>query len=531
MCFSNIAKCLWNSSRKRRESRLSRFCLLFAFCSTIIFTLSDSASARPLSLQTRQLELFYTRSGDSADKSIEATWDSFCNEFSRQFLVAKGPQGRGIFKRRVCRKLQMEADAPTQGTSDWRFHFLEEGSKLRIDVTYLKEPIFTYSPPEVLSPNLIFTNPVARQYLIGQIYRRLPVAWRIKLPADAEQWKLPDFDESQMPGEAPVSHLLLFKVTFDANHRLWQPTLKAVATRDQALARDSATSPATLAVEYQAAEARSQGPTTLWAQELYSEESEHNKSLLSLLTAIKPSVATEKVRENISLTALRYLKTFSNRQTAPSQTPKFEIAIKLQKAPLDGLSLSFENSLPPPETNEIPYHFYWSRQSLGWAVGLGLEGTLVGVASQFRLAPRIGLLSMNATFPAQTEESDVQVPVLYETKNQLELGAELSWQLQRKSYTLWISGMNSLSGYVLKKEGAAEVSNQRLSGIIHYRSPWRPFGVTLGLEALAYLDWISLKKKSVQEAVDDDASEAGGVLTSNVSLTVLYLGLGTSFSW
>ena len=99
------------------------------------------------------------------------------------------------------------------------------------------------------------------------------------------------------------------------------------------------------------------------------------------------------------------------------------------------------------------------------------------------------------------------------------------------TYTLWLAAANNLSGYVLKKARDTKVSNQRLSAVFHYRSPFEPMGITLGLEALPYLDWLSFQNDLTAPEDNQLVMLASAAESKAVSLTILYLGLGLSLTW
>ncbi|MBC7532375.1 MAG: hypothetical protein H7318_12410 [Oligoflexus sp.] len=111
------------------------------------------------------------------------------------------------------------------------------------------------------------------------------------------------------------------------------------------------------------------------------------------------------------------------------------------------------------------------RNPSGWKVGIfkgrpAYEKPLGRQAKCNRHKP-MGVNSnkvIDSNFPVRTDRSTLDIPLSFQTKNQLELGVELIWQLQMNSYTLWIAAANNLSGYILKKPGAAKVFNQRFSG-------------------------------------------------------------------
>ena len=204
--------------------------------------------------------------------------------------------------------------------------------------------------------------------------------------------------------------------------------------------------------------------------------------------------------------------------------------MRLQKGALNGLSLAIEKSLSEEGDAANPSSFSFLRQSASWGISLGLDGQYSKVSSQFRLAPRIGLITLDSRLPVQTLTGEFDSPLTFRAKNQLELGGELNWQLQMDTYTLWLAAANKLSGYVLKKAGDAKVSNQRLSAVVHYRSPFEPMGITLGLEALLYLDWLSFQN-DLTASGDNQQAQASAAESKAVSLTILYLGLGLSLNW
>ena len=522
----------------RVESLRWLICVLGAL-SLLLRATAVEAASKPRNFRANTLELIYIADGVTPTSALDALWDSLCKTFSQQFIVGKGPQGRGLFKEVSCRHLQTEFDFSTASKSDWRMAFISANSELSIQAFYLNKSIFLWELPKELSPAIVFSNPVALQYLVAQVYRRLPAAWRLTAPELTQPWRVPSFDENQMPGELPVEKVIFYQLEFDQDRVLWLPKPKAMARLDREVAFENDASESTLLIERLHAKDKLSIKGTLWAQEIYSEESKgkgkgSNKSLLSVLGKISPDDSSRgfnSTRGSTTITSLRYLRPLARSESALTRTPRLELEMKIQKGWLEGLVLGFEKSISPAVTEDNPYIFDWQRESLGWAFRLGLDTQNELISSQFRITPRISLLTVNANFPAEKDVGIGTIALQYQATNQLDLGAEISWELKIKSYSFWLLGSNHLSGKVLKKSGEAEVSNLHLGALTHYRSPYHPFGLSLGLEALASVDWIDLDKGTAGQFeqklfLKDDELDSGVV-----ALTVFYLGLGVTFSW
>ena len=512
----------------------ARLCLLLGASVIALQTQAAEAGSKPKAFKADVLELTFHSDEKTLDPNRNSDWEKFCEEFGKQFLIGRGPQGRGLFKRKSCRPM---SEAPKAGLkSDWLMAFTSSDKKLSIQGFYKNRSIFIIPFPSVITPARLFSSPGSMQFAVAQVYRKLPAAWRISLPAGTAQWTLPAFDQSRMPGESRVSHMLFFTLGYDEEQNLWLPKLRAVAKAIQPspIAQDKAASPFALPLVYLQAKSPRPKKVALWAQELHADlDADQGKNLIYLSDAPASSESPQqvKMREYISFSSIRYLTPVPEGKTAASQSSKFEYLLRLQKGALNGLSLAIEKSLSEEGDAANPSSFSFLRQSASWGISLGLDGQYSKVSSQFRLAPRIGLITLDSRLPVQTLTGEFDSPLTFRAKNQLELGGELNWQLQMDTYTLWLAAANKLSGYVLKKAGDAKVSNQRLSAVFHYRSPFEPMGITLGLEALLYLDWLSFQNDLTAPDDNQLAMLASAAESKAVSLTILYLGLGLSLNW
>lgn len=512
-------------------------CAVLWICASI--NVVYAAAADKTKVLTRHLEVTYS-SLETRRLVFQDDWRHFCKAFSEQFLLKKGPEGRGIFKSVNCQEvLGPDVVKPIKDLkSDWIFAFAEVGDALQINVIYQAKnaPVFTFEFPKTLTPEILLSNPVALQFAVAQVYRRMPMAWCVELSSVSKSWSLPGFESDKMPGESPTSQVIFYKLEFDDETSLWLPSVRAIATKQGDSDSDSLSNYGASLFELKRLKlASGKSEETFWAQELFDKDSfSQTQKIMSIFEdskAIDHESLRADARAQIFLTSIRVYQPIPKASTALSQTPKFEIDFGLQKGWLNGLNLSFETIDSKSPSPSLPYSFYWSRWSLGWAMKLGSSRKAARVSSQFRIAPRIGVLSFDLNYPSRTDDifGAGQNSSFFAT-NQLDLGAEISWELQMNAYTFWIYGANHLSGYVLKKAAASQTTNQKVSSVLHYRSPFRPFGIALGFEALGQINWLSVRNNASKQA-SESLGLTETVTVDKASTTIFYAGLGLSLNW
>lgn len=149
-------------------------------------------------------------------------WENFCEDFSTNFLVGKGPQGRGIFSKIECEPLDYikgaEDIAPIN--DPWHFIFSWKSDGFGLDIYFQPkgkktEPVLFRSIqfPKQLTPDFLFAYPEPKFYAINKIYRVLPMAWSAMFNSSDIQWQLNPLQPAMMNVMHPASKIGLYSLS------------------------------------------------------------------------------------------------------------------------------------------------------------------------------------------------------------------------------------------------------------------------------------------------------------------------------
>jgi hypothetical protein len=470
-------------------------------------------------------------------------WQGFCEKFSQNLLIGKGPQGRGILSKVSCLDIRFVKDTDEAPAEDsWVFQFDWKSSGLTLSVHYgvkgIKDSLLvaTLEFPKQFTPDLLFTSPEATAYVLNRLYRRLPAAWVNVFERSALQWQLSPLDARSLGIIPPARRIGIFALQFDPKQGLWIPTLYAVA---QPLVREDGKRPndreGSDAFEVRWVIEPKQPKIRLWAQEIYSPlEKEVDPSFLTVRgeTANTGSLLEGYALEGLKSSAwsLRYGIPFPRGSTVVSEASKIELISSFGKGKLDGLTFQYEFSPRLTQVEgEDTYSFTWSRLEAGWAFQLGVPQAIERFATQFKLTPKIGILNMDAYFPLNASENlEFATVAAFKVNSQVDLGSELSWELESLNYRLKLWATAHLSGYVFSKSNATKISNQRAGGDISYDLYRSAGGLRVGILGFGYIDWVTIQRNT---SPTSSLNLATSTTASGASYNVTYIGAGLSVTW
>ena len=478
-------------------------------------------------------------------QDLNATWIGFCDELGSNFLVGKGPQGRGIVGETECFETEFSPDFKTGsiGNNLWHVAFIwgSKGLSAKIyfrtkgrnsEVVLLEDITF----PEQLTPDLLFTSSAAKYHIIGTIYRFLPVEWNRQLKFGDMNWQLKPLDVAMSTVLPPAQKLGLFSLAYDTKVKLWIPTLYAIATPTSGEhATEDFDRFGNNPFEIRWVKQPRREKLRLWMKEIY------NPLRADTDTVFLEKSAKEKnargLFENLALEHL-VANTFTLRSAIPypkgktvvGQAQKVEAILNVAQGLLNGLYLGLEHSPRVETKNQIEtYSYTWTRIEAGWSFSLGLPILLDRFASRFRLTPKVGILSLDAYFPVGSDDNSIESsPSNYHLSRQLSVGGEFSWDFETLAYKWKVWGTSHLSGYVLAPKIPTKVSNQRAGGDFSVNIFKNRDGLKLSALIFGYIDWVALQATEVS---DSDETVAEDTSASVASYSATYFGLGLAVTW
>lgn len=471
-------------------------------------------------------------------------WENFCEDFSSNFLVGKGPQGRGVFSKIECESLDYvkSLDEVSPANDPWHFIFTWKSEGFALDIYFQPkgkktEPVLIRSVqfPKQLTPDFLFAYPEPKFYVINKIYRAMPMGWSAMFNKTDIQWQLNPLQPAMMNVINPPHKIGLFSLAYNLEQKTWVPTLFAVA---QPVVGDDSNKNFDREgggpLELHWVNTPRQSKMRLWAQEIYNPlEKEPDPAFLTLREGQSNNSILEKyVLEGLKSNTLsfRYGIPFPKGTTVVSHAAKIEVIADVGKGMLDGFTFGVEFSprLGVKEGVET-YSYTWTRVETGWSFTLGTPQTIDRFATRFKATPKIGVLSLDAYFPLNASENlEFATVAEFKLSRQIDLGGEFSWELESLSYRLKVWASNHLSGYVLAKSNPTKISNQRAGADLSYDMFKTLGGLRVGAVAFGYIDWVTLQKEAAPQL---SLNLATSTTTSGASYNVTYLGAGFSVTW
>ena len=492
------------------------------------------AETKPIKINSLALHFLPQNTSDNAE--INELWVDFCKAFGQRFLIGKGSASRGIFNRYQCFPAEVKASSKDlSGPNRWIFTFVESPKGFQLEVMLQSEEfhLFTLELPSSLNSETMFSSPEAADYLAMATYRRLPIAWKVSLSVDGKQWLLPSGVKSSDLLSESDNVLMLYQLHFDSKEKLWLPKLfgQALGKAAQKHSPNDASDSDKVSIEQFNSRDASR-PAVLWAQELYKAEPASTGKNSVYLVEVKKTGRTlgpDGEDENPDEVILSYLLPIPKTSKNGREPSRIGFELKLLNNAKRDLRITTERSIPLSEDDPLGYRFQWSRTQVGYSFKLKPDLNLQQFAPQFRLTPRIGILSVDAFIPVEIEDDTESANFDLKVQNQFEFGGEIAVELWRRPFRMAAFASNHLAGYLVKGRDSAKVSNQRFGGSLHYRHEIKTWKMAVGLDALAYFDWMTLKRDLVQ--VDITSLAATDVAASGISKNSVYLGLGLTLSW
>ncbi len=478
---------------------------------------------------------------------LEDDWQKFCEDFAKQFVVGKGPQGRGIFSKTQCLPLQYVSDAkeiPDFGDA-WRFIFTWSHDSFGVSMYYQakgkgsdRQLLGQIDFPKELKPDTLFDYREASYYVASRIYRRLPAAWSASFHKTDGQWQLPPLQQQMMASISAVRKVGIFALAYNTEQKTWNPTLFAVA---QPVVSDDSSKDfdrtGTGALDLHWILQPHQAKARFWAQEIINPlEKEPDLAFLSIRDKGAPK---NDLLENYALeglkadsVALKYAIPFPKGSTVVSQTPKIEFDVNIGKGSLDGFMLGVEYS-PRKKVvqDDETYSYTWNRTEIGYSFNIGQPQSIDKWATRFRLTPKVGFLSLDAYFPLNASENlELATAANFHLKRQLDFGGEFDWEVDSLNYRIKVWAATHFSGYLLAGSNPTKISNQRAGGDVVYDFYRTDGGLRFGILAFGYIDWVTLQKETVPDLSLNLATTTSST-ASGASYNVTYIGTGLSLTW
>ncbi len=526
--------------------RLTRWSIGLIFFNLLMLLSMPIAWAKDIPLKVSSATFSFQAEESFVPKAFRERlgddWEGFCEKFSQNLLVGKGPQGRGILSKASCMPIHFVKDVDELSASDtWTFQFGWKNAGLTLSIFFSGKGkkdsllIGKIEFPKQFTPDLLFTSPEATTYVLSRIYRRLPAAWSGVFNKTDIQWQLTPLDARSMGVMSPARKVGLYALRFDVEQKSWIPTLYAVA---QPLVGDDKKQfdrEGGEPLELRWIITPKQAKIRLWAQEIYSPlEKEVDPSFLTVRDESKNSGSLLEgyALEGLKSTtwSVRYGTPIPKGSTVVSQASKIELIGSVGKGILDGLTFQYEFS--PRQTQveeEDTYSFTWSRMEAGWSFQLGAPQTIERFATRFKLTPKIGILNMDAYFPLNASENlEFATVAAFKVKSQFDMGGELSWELESLNYRVKLWATAHLSGYVLGGSNATKISNQRAGGDISYDLYRSAGGFRVGVMGFGYIDWVTVQQDTSPEL---GLNLATSTTASGASYNVTYIGAGLSVTW
>ncbi len=513
----------------------------------IISCLSAPLSAKELPVKIGRLTLSFRADQSFVPEAfrvrLSEDWKHFCADFASNFVVGKGPQGRGIASKTECQPLDFSGNEVIPTDNPWNVIFNWDaegfsvttyfGAKGAKGVKGKPNLIMKYVMPDKLTPDLLFSAQEPKFFLLSRIYRQLPVGWTAVFNKTDIEWQLTSLRPAMYAVMNPPRKIALFALAYHVEQKLWIPTLYAIA--ETIISDDSSKAfgrpgEGPLAVRW--VKIPHVAKLRLWAQEIFDPlEPELDAYALgkrdSQERGILEGYALEALKSAVF--SVRYGVPIPKGATVVSQASKIEGTVSVGRGFFEGFYFGFEHSprIESKGDNET-YSYTWTRMEAGWSFSLGEPQTIDRFATRFRLTPKIGMLSLDAYFPLAGADSEFATTAQFKLSRQLELGGEFSWELESLSYRtkIWVS--NHLTGYVLAPKNPTKISNQRAGADFNYDVFKSRGGLRVGAVAFAYIDWVTLQ---AEVPSDINFTLVADKTASGASYSVSYFGLGLSLTW
>lgn len=518
------------------------------FCGPLSAKEPAKVSAKDIPMKVERMTLSFRADEKFIPKAFRERlgedWENFCQEFSTNFLVGKGPQGRGIFSKIECESLEYVSSLNDVDpiNDPWHFVFTWKSEGFGLNIYFQSkgkktEPLLLRSIqfPKQLTPDFLFAFPEPKFYVINKIYHVLPMGWSAIFNKADIQWQLTPLQPAMINVMNPPHKIGLFSLAYNAEQKMWVPILYAVA---QPVVGDDSSKDFDREgggpLELRWINTPRQSKMRLWAQEIYNPlEKEQDPAFLTM----REGQSNNSILEGYALEGLksdtvsfRYGIPFPKGTTVVSQAAKVGVIANVGKGVLNGFMLEVEFS-PRLEVSDgsETYSYTWTRIETGWSFILGTPLTIDRYATRFKLTPKIGVLSLDAYFPLNASENlEFATIAQFKLSRQIDLGAEFSWELESLSYRLKAWASTHLSGYVLAKSNPTKISNQRAGADLSYDLFKTRGGLRFGAVAFAYIDWVTLQKEVAPQI---SLNLATSTTASGASYNVTYLGAGLSVTW
>lgn len=531
--------CIWRLQKTKRLAGLIFFSLSFFYNMSAVEAKDVALKLMPMTISFQAEESFVP---NNFRERLGSDWEVFCEKFSKNFLIGKGPQGRGVANKVNCldAKFVNDPDKFNNVAAQWNLHFSWKSKGLSLVLTHSlnKKDVLnlgTIDFPKQFSTDTFFHVPEATYYVLNRIYRRLPVAWSAVFQKTDVQWQLAPLDSKMLGVMSPARKVGLYALRFDDSQKIWIPTLYALAqpvVSDDSRKQFDREGGEPLELRWVINPRQSK--MRLWAQEIYNPlEKEVDPSFISMADpnskkGLLEGYALDGLKSNQVF--LRYGMPFPKGTTVVSQASKLELIAYFGKGIIDGLTIGYEYSPRQVQAEEDDtYSFTWTRMEAGWSFELGEPQTIERFATRFKLAPKIGILNMDAYFPLNASENlEFATVAAFRVKNQIDLGGELSWELESLNYRIRLWGTAHLSGYVLGGANPTKISNQRAGGDISYDVYKTSGGMRFALLGFGYIDWVTVQQETTpQEGFNLSTSTTA----SGASYNVTFIGAGLSVTW
>ncbi|MBC7530836.1 MAG: hypothetical protein H7318_04595 [Oligoflexus sp.] len=188
-----------------------------------------------LTLSFRADETFIPK---AFQRRLGEDWTAFCEDFSTNFLLGKGPQGRGPFAKVECEEIDYIKDTAIirPNGNPWNFVLTWKSQGLGLDIYFQPqgahtEPLLYRSIlfPKQLTPDFLFRHPEPKFFVISKIYRQLPMAWSRVFARDDEQWQAPVLQADMLTTLNPARKIAFYQLSYNLEQKLWLPRLVAIA--------------------------------------------------------------------------------------------------------------------------------------------------------------------------------------------------------------------------------------------------------------------------------------------------------------
>jgi len=512
--------------------------MIIAVCAgNIAHSKTSSVEVSDLTLSFRVDETFIPK---VYRESLREEWKVFCNSFSKNFIIAKGPQSRGIFNNAECLPIAYNNNRDKLlEQNSWKMIFSWDMEGLTISTYYQPKDIriepflvHTYILPEEITPDLLFTNNEAGLFLVSKIYHMLPAAWSIALDKEDSLFELQPFDNPLFDTTAQRRVLGFFTLNFDSIKRMWVPKLYATAEPIEATADarelDDGNNRA-LRIRWLRPPPKEK--FRLWAQTIHDPKERDPQPAFLNRRDIGPSLLDRYAREKFKThtATFRYSIPSPRGSTPPGQAPKAEAAVSLGKGRFSGLWAGAEYSSRGSEKLGGRPAYSWGRQEGGWSFMLGDPHSIGHYSSRFRLTPKIGVLNFQAYLPVETNANAASLTYTkFYVKNALEYGGEFAAEFERHNVRGKIWANIYLAGFSLARRPSTNVSSQRVGAEFSANLYKTRGGVGVAALLVGYVDSVAIQDQKETKTSNIPSVENE---TFNVDYIYTYTGAGISLSW